>query len=418
MEDPSPFTETTGTARFAAYRELTAAGPVRQVTLFTGVRVWVVAGYDEARALLTHPGVVRSTDEVPHRDVLPAELAAAMNTHLLSANPPEHTRLRALVSAGFTRRRVAELEPRITRLAGGFADAMAAAATGPDSAPGTGSAPPGGTAESSAPVDLVARYANPLPVAVIAELVGVPATDRDAFRHWSSIVSYGAVYPADVWVGATREMVDYLRGLIAAKQARPADDLLSALLAVRAESGDRLSVDELTSMVFLLLAAGHETTAHLIGTATYRLLTAPDRLALLRAEPDRLPGAIEELLRLDGPVQSTIPAWTTTEVRLGEVTIPAGQVVLAAVLAANRDPRRYAEPDRLDLDRPPAQHLAFGHGIHHCLGAPLARLEARIALRTLLDRFPRLRLADPDTEPERHPALLFNGLRALPVRLH
>jgi cytochrome P450 len=329
-----------------------------------------------------------------------------MNTHLLSANPPEHTRLRALVSAGFTRRRVAELEPRISRLAGEFADAMAAAA---------GTRGPG---DGGGSVDLVARYANPLPVAVIAELVGVPATYRDVFRHWSSIVSYGAVHPADVWVGATREMVDYLRALIAAKQADPADDLLSALLAVRAEDGDRLSVDELTSMVFLLLAAGHETTAHLIGTATYRLLTAPDRLALLRAEPDRLPGAIEELLRLDGPVQSTIPAWTTTEVRLGEVTIPPGQVVLAAVLAANRDPRRYAEPDRLDLDRAPAQHLAFGHGIHHCLGAPLARLEARIALRTLLDRFPRLRLADPETEPERHPALLFNGLRALPVRLH
>ncbi|BCJ35678.1 cytochrome P450 [Actinocatenispora thailandica] len=399
MDDPSPFTETTGSARFAAYRALTADGPVRQVTLFTGVRVWVVAGYDEARALLTHPGVVRSTDEVPHRDALPAELAAAMNTHLLSANPPEHTRLRALVSAGFTRGRVAELAPRIAGLAADLADAMAAA-------------------DPAGSVELVTEYASPLPVAVIAELVGVPAVDRDAFRHWSSIVSYGAVYPADVWIGATREMVDYLRGLIAAKQAAPADDLLSALLAVRADDGDRLSVDELTSMVFLLLAAGHETTAHLIGTAVYQLLTAPDQLALLRAEPDRLPDAIEELLRLDGPVQSTIPAWTTTEVRLGDTTIPAGQVVLAAVLAANRDPRRYAEPDRLDLHRAPARHLAFGHGIHHCLGAPLARLEARIALRTLLDRFPRLRLADPGSEPERHPALLFNGLRALPVRLH
>ena len=391
-----PFTETSGAARFAAYRQLAAAGPVQQVDLFTGVRAWLVTGYDEARALLTHPGVVKSTGEVPHRDVLPAELAAAMNTHLLSTNPPAHTRLRSLVSAAFTRRRVAALEPRITALSAELADAMVAAGD---------------------PVDLVETFAYPLPITVIADLVGVPEADRAAFRRWSSIVSYGPVHPADVFVTATREMVDYLRELIAAKQAAPADDLLSGLLAVRADDGDRLSTDELTSMVFLLLTAGHETTAQLIGLGTYRLLTHPEQLAALRADPDRLPAAIEELLRYDGPVQVTMPALTTTEVRLGDATIPAGAVVLAALLPANRDPRRYDAPDRLDVTRQPAQHLAFGHGIHHCLGAPLARLEARIALGTLLDRFPRLRLAEPDAEPERQPALLFNGLRSLPVRL-
>ncbi|GID14232.1 cytochrome P450 [Actinocatenispora rupis] len=396
--ETSPFTETTGTARFAAYDALAARGPVQRLTLFTGVPVWLVTGYAEARAVLTHPDVVRSAGEVPHRDTFPAPLAAAMNSHMLAANPPDHTRLRRLVSAAFTRRRVAGMAPRIEAVAAALADDLAADGAGGD------------------PVDLVARFAYPLPITVIADLVGVPEADRPAFRRWSSIATYGPAHPADVFVTAVAEMVDYLRELIAARTAKPADDLLSELIRVH-EDGDRLSADELTSTVFLLLAAGHETTANLISIGTYRLLTEPDQLALLRAAPERIDAAVEELLRQDGPAQVTLPAVTRAPVRVGDVTVPAGDVVVVALVAANRDPARYAEPARLDLTREPAQHLAFGHGIHHCLGAPLARLEGRTALRTLLDRFPRLRLAEPDTEPQRPPGLLINALTALPVRV-
>jgi cytochrome P450 len=398
LSNASPFTETTGSARFAAYAELAAHGPVVRTTLFTGVTVWLVTGYSAVRELLTDPRVVRSGGEVPHRDVLPAPLAAAMNSHMLVANPPDHTRLRRLVSAAFTRRRVEGLAPRITALASDLCDDLLAAGAG------------------GAPVDLVAGFAYPLPITVIADLVGVPAADRAAFRHWSSIVTYGPAHPADVFVTAVAEMVEYLRGLIAARTAEPADDLLSELVRVH-EDGDRLSADELTSTVFLLLAAGHETTVGLIALGTYRLLTHPDQLAALRADPDRIPAAVEEMLRQDGPVQVAMPSVTTAPVPVGDVTIPAGEVVVLSVAAANRDPHRYDQPDRLDLDRDDPRHLAFGHGIHHCLGAPLARLEGRTALRTLLDRVPRLRLAAPDTEPDRPPGLLLNGLRALPVRV-
>jgi cytochrome P450 len=211
-------------------------------------------------------------------------------------------------------------------------------------------------------------------------------------------------------------MVGYVRELIAAKRADPGDDLLSALIAVH-EGSDRLSQDELTSMVFLLLVAGHETTVNLIVTGAYTLLRHPEQLALLRAEPQRLPAAVEELLRYDGPVQVTTPAVAAAPIEVGGVTIPAGDVVVPALLAANRDPARFPEPDRFDLTRTPNPHLAFGHGLHHCLGAPLARLEGRIALGSLLARFPGLRLADPDTEPRRNPGLLINGLVALPVVL-
>jgi cytochrome P450 len=251
---------------------------------------------------------------------------------------------------------------------------------------------------------------------VITELLGIPPGDRADFRRWSSITVNGAVHPPEVYVDAARSMVGYVRELIAAKRADPGDDLLSALIAVH-EGSDRLSQDELTSMVFLLLVAGHETTVNLIVSGTDALLRHPEQLALLRAEPERLPAAVEELLRYDGPVQVAIPAVAAAPIEVGGVTIPAGDVVLPALLAANRDHARFTAPDRLDVTRAPNAHMAFGHGLHHCLGAPLARLEGRIALGSLLTRFPGLRLADPTADPARNPGLIMNGLIALPVVL-
>jgi len=208
-----------------------------------------------------------------------------------------------------------------------------------------------------------------------------------------------------------------VRALLARKRAAPADDLLSALVAVRDDGGDRLSENELTSMVYLLLLAGHETTVNLIGNGVWALLTHPAQLARLRARPDRMGPAVEELLRFDGPLQSAIPTITAAPVRIGEVDVPAGEVVVISLLAANRDLTRTPAADQLDVTRPVAPHLAFGHGIHHCLGAPLARIEARIALGSLLTRFPDLQLAVPAAELVRLPGLLMNGLAELPVRL-
>lgn len=391
----SPFTETTATARYRAFDELSAAGPVQRATLFTGVPVWLVTGYAEVRQVLSSPDVVKSYTEAPHSNHVSDELVSAVNKHMLSANPPDHTRLRRLVSAVFTRRRVESLEPRIAGLSAGLLDELAA---------------------GDGPVDFVAGYSYPLPITVIAELVGVPELQRDEFRELSTIMVNGPVHPPETYVAAASSMVAMVARMIAEKRATPSGDLLSDLIAVR-DGGDRLTDDELTSMVVLLLVAGHETTVNLITNAAYALLTHPTQLAKLRSNPDLVPAAVEEVLRHDPPVMVPIPARTVAPVRVGEVTIPAGEVVVPVLATANRDPNRFESPAELDITRADSAHVTFGHGIHHCLGAPLARLEARIAIDHLLDRFPNLRLAAPDEEPARFPSLLLNGMSTLPVHL-
>ena len=393
----SPFVESPPAARYAAFAELAAAGPVQRVTLFTGVPVWLITGYAEVREALAHPDIVKgSSGDGPHRDAVPAELAAAMHRNLLGANPPDHTRLRQLVSAAFTRRRIDGLEPVVRHIVADLLDDVAAAG------------------ERGAPVDLLAALCYPLPLTVISELLGVPEDRRRDFLKWTTVAIHGPAYAAGDFVAAATSLIGYIRELIARKRVEPSDDLISAMVAARAD-GDRLSEDELTSMLFLLLLAGYETTAHLISGGTRALLTHPDQLALVRAEPERWPAVVEELLRFHSPVQATPPYRAAAPVRIGGVTIPAGDVVVPSPLAANRDHRQFAEPERLDITRSQASHLAFGHGIHHCLGAPLARLEARIALGALIDRFPGLRLAVPPEELTMQASLLVNGLTALPV---
>ncbi|TWD73329.1 cytochrome P450 [Kribbella amoyensis] len=392
----SPFTETSGTARRQGFAELAAAGPLQYVVLFTGVPVWLVTGYAEARALLAHPAVVRSPLDGPHRDHVFDDLVNSMDRHMLGANPPDHTRMRKLVSAAFTRRRIELLAPRIREIATGLLDDLA------------------GQASAGEPVDLVDAYSYPLPITVICELIGIPPVRRADFRRWSSVVVNAAVHSPEVYVESALAMVEFIRELIEDKRVDPADDLLSELIAVR-DGGDRLSPDELTSMVFLLLAAGHETTVNLITNGVDALLRHPDQLALLKSEPDRLPAAVEELLRYDGPLQAAIPYVAAERIEIAGASIAPGDVIVMALFAANRDDAKYGRGDELDITRPDNQHLAFGHGIHHCLGAPLARLEGRIALGLLFERFPELRLADPDQDPPRYAGLLMNGIRELPV---
>ncbi|MCA1671474.1 MAG: cytochrome P450 [Actinobacteria bacterium] len=385
-----------GPQRHAAYAELAASGPVHRVTLPHAAEAWLITGYDEVRQALHDPRLVKgATQRALSRGKLSPEVFAAMGQHMLNHDPPDHTRLRRLVTAAFTRRRVEELAPRIQQLTDQLLDALADAEQ----------------------VDLIAGFAYPLPITVICELLGIPEQRRTEFRVWSCTIVAGAMTDPEEFVVASTAMASYLRELITAKRTDPADDLLSALVAVR-DGADNLSENELTSMGFLLLLAGHETTVNLIGNGVHALLTHPEQLALLRTQPDRLPAAVEELLRFDGPVQVASLRQTSEPVEIGGVTIPADHIVLVGLLAANRDPARISDPDVLDVSREDNQHLAFGYGIHHCLGAPLARLEGTIALGTLLARFPRLRLAVPPEQLTWQPGMFLHGLAALPVLTH
>ena len=388
-----PFTAVTGD-RHAVYATLAAMGPVHRFTTPTGSPAWLITGHDEIRSALTDRRVRKGP---PIHGALTASLppeAVGMQQHLLYQNPPDHTRLRRLVLAAFTRGRMDALAPRIERIAAELLDAI----------------------EGREQVDLIATFAYPLPMTVICELLGIPETARPDFRRWTTVAIAGPFAGTETYVASVTAMIGYIRELLEAKRCDPAEDLLSALVAVR-DGGDRLSTDELIGMVFLLVAAGHETTVNLIGNGTLALLSSPDQLALLRAEPQRLPAAVEEMLRFDGPLQVTLPYVTTEPIELGGQSIPADAVLFLGLLAANRDPARVPDPDVFDIARAPAPHLAFGHGVHHCLGAHLARLEGRIAFRALLERFPGLRLGVPVAELTWLPMLLMNGLTALPVDL-
>lgn len=392
----APFTFTDGPQRHARYAELVAAAPVHRIVLPSGATAWLITGYAEARQALHDPQLVKSEAALTtlSRDRLAPEALAALSSHMLNRNPPDHTRLRRLISGAFTRRRIEQLAPRIQQITDELLDVM----------------------DTAAQTDLIAAFALPLPITVICELLGVPADRRAEFHDWSTTVLTGALAESTAYRCATTAMVRYLQELLMVKRVAPADDLLSALVAVR-DGQDRLSEDELTSMAFLILVAGHETTVNLIGNGVHALLTHPQQLALLRAQPHRLPAAIEELLRFDGPLQVATFRFTTQPVDIGGVTIPAGEIVVPGLLAANRDPACTVRPDALDITRTDNPHLAFGHGLHHCLGAPLARLEGQIALGTLIARFPRLRLAVLTEHLTWRPSVLMHGLNKLPVIL-
>jgi cytochrome P450 len=392
----APFTTTDGPQRHARYAALAATAPVHRIALPTGQSAWLITSYNEARHALQDPRLIKTevTATNTGRDLLPREVYAAMGSHMLNRNPPDHTRLRRLVATAFTRRRIDQLTPRIQQITNELLDAMV----------------------TDAQLDLIESFALPLPITVICELLGVPTDRRAEFHDWTSTVLTGVLAGPDKLAAASTAMVSYLRELVEAKRAVPTDDLVSALVAAR-DGEDRLSEDELTSMVFLILVAGHETTVNLIASGVLALLTHPEQLALLRTEPHRLADAVEELLRFNGPLQVATFRLTTQPVDIGEVTIPTGEIVLVGLLAANRHPACVAQPDALDITRTDNPHLAFGHGLHHCLGAPLARLEARIALGTLLARFPQLQLAVPAEQLTWRPGVLLNGLDALPVNL-
>jgi cytochrome P450 len=377
---------------YPTYHRLRTEDPVHHSPL----GFWVLTRYDDVVASLRDPRLVKE----PIAGFVAARFGVTvpgMGLSMLDRDPPDHTRLRGLVSKAFTPRVVEGLRPHIRQIVDGLLDRVADA---------------GG-------MDVIEDFAYPLPVIVICELLGVPVEDHERFKGWSLDIARGLdsiMVPPDSDVprrsiAARNALGDYFRALIAERRASPRNDLLTGLIAAE-EAGDTLSEQELLATCILLLIAGHETTVNLLGNGTLALLRHPDQLERLRANPDLIASAVEELLRYDGPVQRTarIPS---ADVTIGGRTIGKGEMVMPFIAAADRDPAQFPDPDRLDLGRTDNRHIAFGWGVHFCLGAPLARVEGQIAINALVTRFPKLAVATE--RPEYRESLTLRGLKALPV---
>jgi cytochrome P450 len=390
---------------FARLRE---SRPVARVRMPGYGPAWIVTRYADVRTVLADPRLARDVHRWPGGGQSRPSEATGVYAHMLHADPPGHTRMRRLVQKAFTPRRAA-LRPRAEEIAAELLEEMAA---------------------QGDVVDLLDAYARPLPIRVICELLGIPAADRAWIAATVAAYDQSAEHER-----VELELAAYFTQLIDARCAEPRDDLVSALILVGDDTDDtgdtdgagdtdaaegavdRLTGEELVSTVFLLVMAGFDTTANLIASGTLALATHPGEAARLREDPSLLPAAVEELLRFTSPVNHVNDRFTTHDVPVGDVVIPAGQWVFPAISFANRDPDRFPDPDRLDLGRDTGGHVAFGHGIHHCLGAPLARMEAEVALGALSARFPGLSLAIDPRELRWRTVSLMNGLESLPVRL-
>jgi cytochrome P450 len=420
MAEPMPLDLYADAVRADPYpllTELREAAPVHWVSQHHGLESWIVTRYDEVRAVLADPRFVKAPDTVP--EALrrfkaafgsPEESAGVRGVpesevrSLLATDPPDHTRLRRLVGKAFTPRRVEGLRRRAQEVTDGLLDAL----------------PPADV------VDLVEGLTIPLPVTMIGELVGVPAEDRADFKKWSDALLVvardeedrrGRQAGAEALRAYFTDLIAERRRTMRPEQAPDAQpDLVSALLTAHDEGG-RLSEQELLSMLMVVLAAGHETTGNLLGNAVLGLFDWPEQRRRLQEHPEGLRVAVEEMLRFIGPVMQSTLRIAAEDVEVGGVVIPAGAVVVAMLGAANRDPRRFAAPDEFDVGREENPHLAFGHGIHFCLGAPLARMEAEIALGSLLRRFPAMELAADRAAIPWRPSALLRGPAELPVRL-
>ncbi|MGP3918453.1 cytochrome P450 family protein [Nonomuraea sp. 10N515B] len=380
-------------------------GPVTRGRYLDGTPIWLVTGYDESLAVLTDPRLSSDMARQTKLNVaavagIPEDVRPYLTRTMGAYDPPDHTRLRRLVSREFTARRVERLRPRIQQIVDELIDGFTRHDfTGYDFS---------GHDE----IDLIERFAYPLPVQVICELLGVPQADRGTWRAWGEAMTAGDL---EAMAAGARALVAYMSELIEAKRGDGGDDLLSALVRTQENDGDRLSKQELTSVAISILMAGHETTVSLISHGVLLLLTHPDQADRLRGDADAMAVAVEELLRHSGPAEIAPLRFTLEPTRIGDVTIPAGEAVQVVNALANRDPRRFGDPGNLRLDRGDNAHLGFGHGIHYCLGAALARAEAQIAVHTLLLRLPGLRLAVPAEQIVWKPGLM-RALTALPVR--
>jgi cytochrome P450 len=381
------------------FAQLREQAPVHRVTLGDKRTAWLVSRYDDVVTVLKDDRFVKDKRTAMNQDQMAKEpwipkMLKPLERNMLDTDAPEHTRLRGLVHRAFSPRLVENMRERIQRLTDELLDAI----------------------QTRGQMDLIRDYALPIPTTIIAEMLGVPIPDRHKFNRWSNTIV--SVVPSK-WgilqaIPALIFFLRYIRKLVRTRRAGPQDDLVSALVEVR-EAGDHLSEDELLAMVSLLLIAGHETTVNLIGNGMLALMEHPDQMDRLRNEPALIKPAVEELLRFDGPLETATERYAREDVTIAGVTIPRGEMVFAVLASANRDERQFDHADTLDISREPNRHLAFGQGVHFCLGAPLARLEGQIAINSLLRRLPDLRLAVPPQNLRRRPGLVLHGLKSLPV---
>ncbi|WP_406207127.1 cytochrome P450 [Streptomyces sp. NBC_01017] len=384
---------------YPLYERMREAGPVHRVLFPSGVQAWLVTGYDAALAALNDDRLGKNHDRGNDRwraraSIMPEPQHSQLQVHLLHQDPPKHTHMRRFVTDAFTPRRVEQLWPRLQELADALVDAL----------------------PEAGPADLVAGFAAHFPFRVLAEVIGLPGELAAGFdRDWGKVVQ--PVGPTDpgrpLYEARLKGLQNYIAEVVAHKREHADDDLLSRLVVAR-DQGE-LSQEELDSMIFQLLVAGQEPVTNQITTALIALFRHPDQLDRLRDDPALMPRAVEELLRHDSAFELTTWRFFDQDSDLHGTGIPAGDSVIVSLCAANRDPRRFDDPDALDLDRSPNPHLAFGHGIHFCPGAALARAELRIALATLLRRLPGLHLAIGDEDIEWIPAVLGRGTNRLPV---
>jgi cytochrome P450 PksS len=384
---------------YSFYARLRAAAPLYPLVLADKRAGWLMTRYDDVAALLKDERFVnegrrvRTPEQAAKAPWVPKAFKP-LQRNLLSLDAPDHSRLRALVHKAFTPRLIENMQARIQSLTDELLDAV----------------------ERQGRMDLIRDYALPLPTTIIAEMLGVPARERHRFHRWSNalVSSTSSLWGTLKTVPRVMAFLRFIRRQVKAAQAAPRDDLTSALVTAH-EAGDHLSEDELLSMVFLLLVAGHETTVNLIGNGVLALLEHPDQMDRLRDDPELITPAVEEFLRYDPPVHLASERYAREDVTINGVKIARGVFVHPLLASANRDERQFDRPDELDITREPNRHVTFGLGVHYCLGAPLARMEGQIAINTLLRRLPALRLAVPRDSLRWRPGMGLHGLAALPV---
>lgn len=385
------------------FARLRRQGPLTRLTIpLGGGKAWLATNYEDTIALLKDPRLIKDV-----RKIAPPQASQESNggeasilqqfltwrRDMLTVDPPDHTRLRSLTSKAFTPRMIEQLRPRIQQIANELLDAV----------------------QAQGQMDLIADFAFPLPITIISEMLGIPITDRQQFRAWSqALVTAGADSESEAKLTALETFVQYIKAFLVDKRTHPGLDLTSSLVQAE-EREDTLSEFELISTIFLLIVAGHETTVNLIGNGMLALLQHPEQMDLLRADPGLLASAIEELLRYTAPVSISSPRWASEDISIHDEVIHRGEMVFVSLVGADTDPQQFSDPEVLDILRKENQHVAFGKGIHFCLGAPLAGLEGQIAIGTLLQRLPNMRLA---SQPERliwTSTPILRGLTSLPV---
>lgn len=381
---------------YTIYDQMRAENPIMQQQGFQAP-VWFVTGYEEAKLVLADNNRFvsdyRNTLPPEQRDAEPANpgLFDLLYNNMLSMDKPDHTRLRSIVGKAFTKRRVQSLQPRIQQIADELLDAF------PD----------------HGEIDLIEAYAFPLPIIVICELLGVPIIDRDKFRKWSD--TFLGIGPDQMtYITTLTEFIQYIGHMIAERRQNPQNDLISALVHAE-EEGQHLSEPELYSMIALLIVAGHETTVNLIANGMLALMQHPAQMAQLQQNPDLIESAIEEFLRFDGPVERSTTRFAAEDIEINGQLIKRGSPVIIVLGATDRDPNQFENSAEFDITRPPSKHFGFGYGVHYCIGAPLARLEGRIAVETLIKRIPNLQLAVSVSELAYRSSTVVRGLVNLPV---